>query len=124
ETGIGAWSDDDFLNALQNGKGRGDELLYPAMPYTYYTKVTREDALAIRAYLRTIPAVRNAVRANQLPFPFDVRTGMEAWNALYFSPGTFEPVAGKSPEWNRGAYLAEGLMHCGLCHTPKTTLGG
>lgn len=124
ETGIGAWSDEAFLNAMAKGMRADGNHLYPAMPYTYYTKVTREDALAIRAYLRTISAVRNAVRANQLPFPFDVRTGMEAWNALYFSPGTFEPVVGKSPEWNRGAYLAEGLMHCGLCHTPKTTLGG
>jgi mono/diheme cytochrome c family protein len=124
DTGIGAWSDDAFVNAMTKGIRPDGANLYPAMPYTYYTKITRDDALAIRAYLNTVPAVRNAVRANQLPFPFDVRTGMKAWNALHFAPGTFEPVAGKSPEWNRGAYLAEGLMHCGLCHTPKNSLGG
>ncbi len=124
DTGIGAWSDEAFVNAMTKGIRPDGSNLYPAMPYTYYTKVTREDVLAIRAYLNTLPAVRNTVRANQLPFPFDVRTGMKAWNALHFSPGTFEPVAGKSDEWNRGAYLAEGLMHCGLCHTPKNSLGG
>jgi mono/diheme cytochrome c family protein len=124
ETGIGAWSDDDFLNALQNGKGRGDELLYPAMPYTYYTKVTREDVLAIRAYLDTLEPVRNKVVANQLPFPLNSRENLVAWDALFFSPGRFQPVAGKSDEWNLGAYLVEGLGHCGVCHTPKNTLGG
>jgi mono/diheme cytochrome c family protein len=124
ETGIGAWSDDDFLNALQNGKGRGDELLYPAMPYTYYTKATREDVLAIRAYLDTLEPVRNKVIANQLPFPLNSRENLVAWDALFFSPGRFQPVAGKSDEWNRGAYLVEGLGHCGVCHTPKNTLGG
>jgi mono/diheme cytochrome c family protein len=124
ETGIGAWSDDDFLNALQNGRGRGDELLYPAMPYTYYTKVIREDALAIRAYLDTLQPVRNKVVANQLPFPLNSRENLVAWDALFFSPGRFQPVAGKSEEWNRGAYLVEGLGHCGVCHTPKNTLGG
>ena len=123
-TGIGAWTDDEFINAMINGTGRNGVHLYPAMPYTYYTKVTREDALAIRAYLNTVPAVRNAVDANQLPFPLDIRAAMMVWNQLYFTPGTFTPNPNKSAEWNRGAYLAEGLGHCGLCHTPKTILGG
>jgi mono/diheme cytochrome c family protein len=124
ETGIGAWTDDEFVNALTLGTGRNGKPLYPAMPYTYMTKTTRGDALAIRAYLNTIQAVRNPVTVNQLAFPFDVRDGMRAWNALYFRPGTFQPRADKSLEWNRGAYLAEGLMHCGLCHTPKNLAGG
>lgn len=124
ETGIGAWTDDEFVDALIKGTGRGGTRLYPAMPYTYYTRLTRADALAIRAYLNTIPAVRNPVNPNQLPFPFDVRASLIGWDTLFFTPGTFQPNPNKSAEWNRGAYLAEGLAHCGLCHTPKNVLGG
>ena len=124
ETGIGAWTDELFVRALREGKGHDGQLLYPAMPYPYYTKVTESDALAIRAYLNTVKPVRNAVVSNKLPFPFDVREGMAAWNALYFRDGEFKPDSAKSAEWNRGAYLVEGLAHCGACHTPKSTLGG
>jgi mono/diheme cytochrome c family protein len=124
ETGVGAWSDDEFINALTQGTGRNGAHLYPAMPYAYFTKVTRDDALAIRAYLNTVPAVHNAVDPNQLPFPFNVRASLVGWDALFFKPGVYRPVADRSPEWNRGAYLAEGLAHCGMCHTPKNTLGG
>jgi mono/diheme cytochrome c family protein len=124
QTGIGAWTDDEFINALTNGTGRDGVHLFPAMPYTYYTKVTRDDALAIRAYLNTVPGVRNEVTVDRLPFPLNVRASMTIWNKLFFMPGAFEPVADKSPEWNRGAYLTEGLGHCGLCHTPKNVLGG
>jgi mono/diheme cytochrome c family protein len=124
ETGIGAWSDELFVRALREGKGHDGQLLYPAMPYPYYTKLTESDALAVRAYLNTVKPVRNAVVSNKLPFPFDVREGMAAWNALYFKSGEFKPDSTKSVEWNRGAYLVEGLGHCGACHTPKTTLGG
>jgi len=123
-TGIGAWTDDEFVNALIKGTGRHGTRLYPAMPYTYYTKITRDDALAIRAYLNTVPAVYNPVKSNQLPLPFNIRLTMAVWDALFFSPGGFIPASGKSPEWNRGAYLTEGLGHCGLCHTPKNFLGG
>jgi mono/diheme cytochrome c family protein len=124
ETGIGAWTDDEVVNSLTKGTGRNGIHLYPAMPYAYSTKMTREDALAIRAYLNTIPAVRNPVQPNQLPFPFDVRAGLVAWDALNFRPGEFQPIAGKSAAWNRGAYIVEGLAHCGLCHTPKNAVGG
>jgi mono/diheme cytochrome c family protein len=118
-TGIGGWSDGEFINALHGGIH-----LYPAMPYTYYTKMTREDVIAIRAFLDTLQPVRNAVQANQLPFPFNQREAMLGWNELYFSPGEFKPNPGKSPEWNRGAYLVEAVEHCGLCHTPKNAMGG
>jgi mono/diheme cytochrome c family protein len=124
QTGIGAWTDDEFVNALKKGTGRGGTLLFPAMPYTYYTKVTRDDALAIRAYLNTVPAVRNQVNPDQLPFPFSVRASITVWNKLFFTPEEFRPDNGKSAEWNRGAYLTEGLGHCGMCHTPKNALGG
>src|SRR4029077_13338311 len=109
QTGIGAWTDDEFVNALTKGTGRNGERLYPAMPYTYYTKLTRDDALAIRAYFNTFPAVRNPVNPNQLPFPFNIRASLIGWNTLFFTPGTFQPNPNKSAEWNRGAYLAEGL---------------
>src|SRR5690348_12894021 len=122
-TGIGAWTNDEFVNALTRGTGRHDERLYPAMPYTYYTKLSRDDALAIRAYLNTIPAVQNAVKSNQLPFPLNIRTGLMAWDALFFTAGAFKPNPNKSAEWNRGAYLVEGPGHCGMCHTPKNFLG-
>jgi mono/diheme cytochrome c family protein len=123
QTGIGAWTDDEFVNALTKGTGRDGTRLYPAMPYTYYTKLTRDDALAIRAYLNTVPAVHNPVQPDQLPFPFGMRWTLAVWDALYFTPGTFQPDPHKSGEWNRGAYLAEGPGHCGLCHTPKNYLG-
>jgi mono/diheme cytochrome c family protein len=124
ETGIGACSDEVFLSALREGKGHGGLLLYPAMPYPYYAKVTERDALAIRAYLNTVSPARNAVVSDKLPFPFDVREEMTVWNSLYFKGGEFKPDPAKSAEWNRGAYLVEGLGHCGACHTPKSTLGG
>jgi mono/diheme cytochrome c family protein len=124
ETGIGAWTDDEFVNSLLNGTGHGGERLYPAMPYTYLTRMSRSDALSIRQYLQTVPAVRNKVVSNQLPFPLDIRAGMLAWNWLFFQPGRFQARADKSAEWNRGAYLVEGPGHCGMCHTPKNILGG
>lgn len=124
ETGIGAWSEAEFVNSLRKGTGRNGTAIYPAMPYVYMTKLTTQDALAIRAYLNTIEPVRNAVTSNQLPFPFNIRAGLRIWDALYFREGVFQPVADKSAEWNRGAYLVEGAGHCGLCHTPKTALGG
>lgn len=124
ETGIGRWSDDQFVDVLLRGMAPGGKHIYPAMPYPYYTKMTRDDALAIRAYLATLDPVRNVVHADQLPFPLSVRTDMIGWNALNFSEGTFKPVAGKSPEWNRGAYLVEALGHCAACHTAKTISGG
>ena len=123
QTGIGAWTDQEFVNALTKGTGRHGTRLYPAMPYTYYTKLTRDDALAIRAYLTSIPAVHNPVKSNQLPFPFDMRWTLAVWDKLYFTPGTFRSDPKQSAQWNRGAYLVEGPGHCGMCHTPKNFLG-
>lgn len=124
ESGIGSWSDDDFVNALQNGRGHGGTRLYPAMPYTYYSKMSRDDILAIRAYLDAVEPVYHPVNANQLPFPFNIRTSLIGWDWLFFTPGRFQPVAGKSDEWNRGAYLVQGPGHCGMCHTAKNSFGG
>ena len=124
ETGVGAWSDDEFDAAVRRGVRRDGALLYPAMPYNAYTKMTREEVLAIRAYLNTVEPVHHAVVANTLPFPFNVRFAMRVWDALYFTEGVYKPDPAKSAEWNRGAYLVTGPAHCGACHTPKTLLGG
>lgn len=123
-TGIGAMSDDEFVAALQNGRGKGGRRLYPAMPYPYYTKMTRDEILAIRAYLSTVQPVNNPVVADQLPFPLNQRAVMIAWNELNFTPGRFTPDPKKSDMWNRGYYLVSGPGHCGACHTPKGILGG
>ena len=123
EPGIGAWTDDEFVRALTRGIRRDGAHLYPAMPYPSFTKVTQDDALAIRAYLSTVTPLKNAVKADQLPFPLKIRADMAAWNELYFTPGAYQPVAGKSAEWNRGSYLVEGLMHCGVYHTAKNIAG-
>lgn len=124
ETGIGAWTDDEFVRAMHEGIGREGEHLYPAFPYTAYTKISRRDVLAIRAYLDTLEPAHNPVEANQLPFPFSMRMSMRGWNLLYFEPGQLQPDPTKSPEWNRGAYLVEGLGHCATCHTAKGWFGG
>jgi len=119
ETGIGNYTDRDFLNALHVGIRRDGARLYPAMPYTSYTYITDADALAIKAYLFSLPPVRTAAPANTLAFPFNQRWGMMFWSAVFKPDTRFEPDSSKSPEWNRGAYLAEALAHCGECHTPR-----
>ena len=124
ETGIGAWSDDVFEAALRKGVRPNGAHLYPAMPYNAYTRMSRDDVQAIRAYLNSVDPVRNAVVAKPLPFPFNIRAAMRVWNSLYFSEGEFKPDPTKAAEWNRGAFLVDGPAHCGACHTPKTFLGG
>jgi mono/diheme cytochrome c family protein len=123
EAGIGAWTAEDFVSALREGRGRGGIRLYPAMPYPAYTKMTREDALAIRVYLQTIPAAPDKIEPNHLPFPFDIRFTMIVWNAINFKAGQIAEDSSKSPQWNRGHYLVDALGHCGACHTPKTFMG-
>ena len=124
ETGIGSWSDEAFDAAVRHGIRRNGSRLYPAMPYNAYTKMSRDDVLAIRAYLNTITPVRNAVVADTLPFPFNIRAAMRVWDVLYFKEGDYRPDPNQSAEWNRGAFLVSGPAHCGACHTPKTFLGG
>jgi mono/diheme cytochrome c family protein len=119
ETGIGNYSDQDFLGAVHRGTRRDGARLYPAMPFTSYTYMTDADALAIKAYLFSLPPVHAAAPANTLAFPFNQRWAMNFWSALFNPDTRFEPDTSKSPEWNRGAYLAEALAHCGECHTPR-----
>lgn len=124
DTGLGRWSFEDFQNVMSKGHGINGKRLYGAMPYTAYTKVRREDNQAIWAYLQTLEPVKNEVQTNQLPFPFSVRMSLAGWNWLNFAEGEYKDDASKSLEWNRGAYLVEGLGHCGTCHTPKGITGG
>ena len=124
ETGIGDWTDDQFDAAVRHGRARNGARLYPAMPFPYYTRMSRKDVADIRAYLATVEPVHNAVRVNRLPFPVNIRSAMTVWDQLYFKPGEYHPDTSKSAEWNRGAYLVQGPGHCGACHTPKTWLGG
>ena len=119
ETGIGAWSDADFLNAIHKGIAPGGTRLYPAFPYAAYTMMTDGDALAIKAFLFSLPAVHAAALENTLPFPFNRRSVMGFWSAFFNENQRFQPNAAQSPEWNRGAYIAEALAHCGECHTPR-----
>lgn len=123
QTGIGRWSEAAFARAMHKGIRRDGQYLYPAFPYTHFTKVSDKDIKAIYAYLMTRPGVHHKVPAPKLPFPLDIRLVMAGWNLLYFHAGRFQPVAGKSQAWNRGAYIAEGLGHCGACHTPRNALG-
>lgn len=123
ETGIGAWSDEDFYRAMHTGVRPDGARLYPAFPYPYFTKMTRDDVMAIRAYLNTLPATKNPRKQADLTWPLNHRVFMRGWNMLFFKPGTFHPDPNKSAEWNRGAYLVEGPGHCGACHTPKNDLG-
>ena len=122
-TGIGRWSKDDFARAMHDGRRPDGAYLYPAFPYPYYTKVSRQDLDAIYDYLHMLAPVTNAVNRNTLPFPFNIRLSMMGWNALFFSPARFVADRNRSEEFNRGAYLVEGLGHCGACHTPLNVLG-
>lgn len=122
-TGLGDWSFEDFWQALHSGIGRQREPLYPAFPYTSYTRLTRDDALAIFAYLQSLPPVRRADTPSELAFPYSVRRLLVAWRALYFREGTYRPDPQRTAEWNRGAYLVQGLAHCNECHAPRNALG-
>jgi mono/diheme cytochrome c family protein len=119
ETGIGNYSDQDFLAAVHRGIRRDGARLYPAMPFTSYTYMTDADALAIKAYLFSLPAVHAEAPANTLTFPFNQRWAMTFWSIVFNPDIRFEPDTSKTPEWNRGAYLSEALAHCGECHTPR-----
>ena len=119
DTGIGSYTDDQFYKALHDGIMSNGEYLYPAMPFTSFTKVNRDDVLAIKAYLFSLKPIHSERKSDKLAFPFNIREGMAAWRALYFKSGEFKPDPGKSAQINRGAYLVEGLAHCGQCHTPR-----
>jgi len=122
ETGIGDWTDAQFLRAMWHGIGRKGEHLYPAFPYTNFTKLSERDVLDIRAFLATIPAFSRKSTPDQLIFPFNITGLMWFWNLLFLDDHRFEPNRDRSATWNRGAYLVTGMTHCGECHTPRNLL--
>jgi mono/diheme cytochrome c family protein len=123
-TGIGSWNADQFYEVMHRGRFPDGGLIYPAMPFASYTKVTRADSDAIFAYLRAVPPVRQPNRPHDLRFPFNNRQLILGWRTLFFREGEYQPEQTKSAEWNRGAYLVEGLGHCAMCHSPINALGG
>jgi mono/diheme cytochrome c family protein len=122
-TGIGTWPLAAFERAMRGGVRRDGSHLYPVFPYDHFTKLSDDDVRALYAYVMTRAPVHAPAHPNGLPFPFNIRYLQAGWKLFFFRPGRFEPVAGKSDEWNRGAYLVTGLSHCGACHTPRNLLG-
>lgn len=119
DTGIGKWTDEQFVNALHNGLDEHGRNMYPAFPYTSYTKLSTDDVLAIKAYLFSLDAVPNRRPRADLIWPVSQRSLVGLWNKMFFTPGRFEADASKPEDWNRGKYLVEALGHCGECHTPR-----
>jgi mono/diheme cytochrome c family protein len=124
KTGIGTWTKADFERAVRLGVRKDGAYLYPAMPYTSYTKMSDGDMSALWEYIRRIAPIAKQNIANTLPFPLSVRSGMAVWQGLYFTPGQFVPSASRDAVWNRGAYLVQALGHCGDCHTPRDVAQG
>ena len=123
ETGIGRWSEAAFRRAMRSGVDRAGQHLYPTFPYDHFTNVNDEDDRALYAFLMTRPAIRAAAPANDLAFPFNQRFVVAGWKLLFLKGGTYKADSAQSAEWNRGAYLVDGLAHCGACHTPRNALG-
>jgi len=123
ETGIGRWSDEQFLRALRDGVRPDGANYFPVFPYPSFTKITDADARAIKAYLFSLPAVRQANRAHDVSFPVSWRFLQNGWKLLFFTPGPFRPAPERSEAYNRGAYLVTALAHCGECHTPRNWFG-
>lgn len=123
DTGIGRWSEAAFRRAMRDGIDRKGRHLYPALPYPHFTRATDADIGALYAFLMTRDPVRATAPPNRLPFPINVRATLAGWNLLFLRPGAWTPDPVRSMEWNRGAYLAEAVGHCGACHTPHNALG-
>jgi mono/diheme cytochrome c family protein len=124
ETGIGKWTADQFYSMMHTGRSPDGGLLYPAMPFASYTKVTRADSDAIFAFMQSVPPIKQQNRPHELTFPYNNRSLIIGWRTLYFTEGEYKPEGTKSEQWNRGAYLVQGLGHCAMCHTAINALGG
>ena len=123
ETGIGAWTFEEFKQAVHSGIRADGKFLYPTMPFDAFTKISEDDLKALWSYFRSLPPIKQQNRENELTFPFSIRYGMLVWRALFFRAQWFEPDPTKSAQWNQGAYLVEALGHCGDCHTPRNFMG-
>ena len=124
EFGIGQWSEADFVRALREGVSPLGENYFPVFPYPAYTKMTTQDILDLRAYLKTLAPSRKPRRAHELRFPYSVRLVLTPWKWVNFQPGEFHPALDYDAQWNRGAYIVQALTHCGECHTPRNKLDG
>lgn len=124
EFGIGQWSDADFIRALREGVSPHGQNYFPVFPYPAYTKMTAQDILDLRAYLKTLAPSKNPRRAHDLRFPYSVRLVLTPWKWVNFQPGEFRPAPDYDAQWNRGAYIVQALTHCGECHTPRNKLDG
>jgi mono/diheme cytochrome c family protein len=124
EFGIGRWTADQFYTMMHEGRSPDGGLIYPAMPFPAYTKMTRADCDAIFAYLKSVPPVHEQNRENDLRFPYNNRSLLIGWRTLFFTEGEYKPDPSQSDEWNRGAYLVQGPGHCSMCHTAINALGG
>jgi mono/diheme cytochrome c family protein len=123
DTGLGGWTEEDFLRALGQGRDPRGRPYYPAFPYTSYRGMTEQDIKALWAYLRSVPPTRRANTPHDLGFPFNLRFLADVWQWLYFQPAPFRPSSDQSDVWNRGAYLVRHLGHCAECHSPRGWLG-
>ena len=123
ESGIGTWSEAAFRRAMRQGVDRGGHQLYPAFPYDHFTRVSDADDADLYAYLMTREPARATIPPNDLSFPFGIRALIAGWKLLFFRPAPFHPDSTQTEAWNRGAYLVQGLAHCGACHTPRNFLG-
>lgn len=124
ETGIGGWSDEDFIRAMTKGEAPDGSHYYPAFPYTSYSKMSRQDLLALKHFLDQQTPVHSANREHELSFPFNIRSLISLWKTINFDETPFRENKQKSPEWNRGAYIVNGPGHCGECHSPRNFIGG
>lgn len=124
ETGIGGWNEEDFIIAMTKGVSPNGSHYYPAFPYTSYTQMNRQDLKDLKAYLDSVPALKNKVPDHDLGFPFNIRFLMMGWKMLFFTEGVFTQNPSKSKAWNRGAYLVNAPGHCAECHTPRNLFGG
>lgn len=123
DTGIGGWTDDEFVDAMRSGVGPGGKHLFPVFPYTSFTRMTRQDLLDLKSYLLSLEPVRQATPPPDMPPPFRWRAGMIGWKWLFLDEGEFQARPDSSDAWNRGAYLVEALAHCGECHSPRNAFG-
>ena len=122
-TGLGQWQRDDFWQALHHGRSKGGRLLTPAFPYNHTSVITRQDSDDLLAWLQSLPAVQQAPAAHTLTWPMGTQAALAVWRTLFFKPTPFQPDARQTSEWNRGAYLVQGLGHCAACHSPRNALG-
>lgn len=122
--GIGGWTEAQFVSAMHDGTGPGDQHLYPSLPYTSYQRMSFNDLRDLFAHLKTLPAVQGRAPAHDLPFPFNIRRTLGIWKLLFLDGALFQPDPNRSAEWNRGAYLVNGPGHCAECHSPRDALGG